>query len=171
MKIVIALDDSPYSHHVLDLVCRRHWPQDTEFKILHVVEPLEVTDWIGEEWPEMQVEIGRRRERHAEKFCADARHRIEKHFPDSRVHFEVRFGNPKREIVLAATEWEANRILIGAHGHDVCPHNLIGSVSRSVAEQAPCTVEIIRTGLPAHRKTEHQTTKKPETASAAGKQS
>jgi nucleotide-binding universal stress UspA family protein len=60
------------------------------------------------------------------------------------VHFEIRHGSPKTEIIRTATEWEANRILIGAHGHNVCPHNLMGSVSRAVAEHAPCSVEIVK---------------------------
>lgn len=144
MKVVIALDDSPYAQHVLDLVCKRHWHQDTEFRIVHVMEPLPVADWAGEDMPELEQELRERRQKHAEKVCGDARHRLERHFPDARVHFEIRHGSPKTEIILSATEWEANRILIGAHGRGVCPHNLLGSVSRSVAEQAPCTVEILR---------------------------
>lgn len=144
MKVIVALDDSPYAQHVVELIGRRHWPQDTEFKLLHVIEPLVIDDWAEEDWPEMAQELERRRQKHAEKICADARHRIEKHIPDARVHFEIRHGNPKTQIVLAATDWEANRILIGAHGRGVCPHNLLGSVSRSVAEHSPCSVEIIR---------------------------
>jgi nucleotide-binding universal stress UspA family protein len=144
MKVVIALDDSPYSAHVLDVVCRRHWPEDVEFKILHVLAPIDLGSWADEEMPQIQSEIKQRRMKHAEKFCADARHKMEKRIPDARVHFEIRQGSPKSEILKAATDWESSRILIGAHGHNVCPHNLMGSVSRAVAEQAPCSVEIVK---------------------------
>lgn len=144
MKIVVALDDSPYAHHIIDLICRRHWPQDVEFKLLHVIEPIDLEDWQEEEWNEMAQEVQKRRQHHAEKICADARHRIEEHIPDARVHFEIRHGNPKNQIVAAAADWEANHILMGAHGRGVCPHNLLGSVSRSVAERSTCSVEIIR---------------------------
>lgn len=144
MKVIIALDDSPYSKHVLEVVSRRHWPQDTEFKILHVLVPVELGSWVDEEYPQIQSEIKERRQKNAELLCSEARLRMEKHCPDARVHFEIRHGSPRIEILQAATDWEANRIVIGAHGHNVCPHNLMGSVSRSVAEHAPCSVEIIK---------------------------
>jgi nucleotide-binding universal stress UspA family protein len=47
-------------------------------------------------------------------------------------------------VIKAATEWEASRIIIGAHGHSACPRNLTGSVSRAVGERAACAVEVVR---------------------------
>lgn len=167
MKVIIALDDSPYAKHVLDLVCRRHWPLDVEFKILHVIEPLCADAGLALDYPDIARGIEEQRARFAEKLCADARHRLEKHFPEARVHFELREGRAKNEIVLAAADWEANRIIIGAHGKNVCPHNLMGSVSRSVAERSPCSVEIIRSG--SHAQTEKNTASKKEAELKAGR--
>lgn len=144
MRVVIALDDTPYSRHLLDLVCRRHWAPDTEFKLVHVVEPLCVSEWTPEDMANLQDELNHRREKIAEKLLSDARHRIEKKFPEARVHFELRHGRPATEIVRAATDWAADSILLGAHSREICPHNLLGSVSRGVAERSPCSVEIIR---------------------------
>lgn len=144
MKVLIALDDSPYSQHLLELVCRRRWAPGTEFKILHVVEPLTMADWAGEGWAAMHHELSQRRQKYAEKLLADARHKIEKHVPAAIVHYEITEGRPQLEIVLAASQWQAAKILMGAHSREICPHNLLGSVSRGVAERSPCTVEIIR---------------------------
>jgi nucleotide-binding universal stress UspA family protein len=149
MKVVVAIDDSPQSQHMLDLIVRREWANDTEFKVVHVVEPLNASDWSGDGWMEMQHDVLRRRHKGAEKLCSDARHKLESHIPTSIVHYEVREGNPKAEIVYAATQWDANKVIIGAHSREVCPHNSLGSVSRSVAEQSSCTVEIIRIGAAA----------------------
>lgn len=153
MKVLIALDDSPFSQHLLELVCRRRWAVDTEFKILHVIEPLTLSDWAGEGWAAMHHELSKKRHNYAEKLLADARHKIEKHVPGSIVHYELREGRPQVEITMAASDWNASKILMGAHSREVCPHNLIGSVSRGVAEHSPCTVEVIRhAGAAKHKK-------------------
>jgi nucleotide-binding universal stress UspA family protein len=144
MKVVVAIDDSVYSKDMLHVVCRRHWPQDVQFKIVSVIEPIPS---YGHNQDEFAIQIEKRRSAYIENLCSDARHYIEKHVPTSIVHFEVREGSPSNEIISAASQWEANKILIGAHGHAICPHNLLGSVSRKVAERALCTVEIVRTGL------------------------
>lgn len=80
------------------------------------------------------------------QLCSKIRKHIEAGVPGCVVHTEVRKGQPKSTIIGAAVEWEANRIMVGAHGHRTCPHNLMGSVSKAVAEHAPCSVEIVRDG-------------------------
>lgn len=144
MKVVIALDDSPYSKHMLDLICRRKWHPDTEFKLVHVIEPFDDDSWAVDAWTNIKHDVVVRRHKMAEHMLTEARHKIMEHVPDAIVHFEVREGKPHREIVLAAADWDAHKVLVGAHGRDVCPHNALGSVSRHVAEQAPCVVEVVR---------------------------
>lgn len=160
MKVVIALDHSPKSQHMLDLICRRHWAPDTQFKIVHVVEPLDPNEASGNGWMELQQNLIHRRHLHAEKLCCDARSRLASHVPASIVHYEVREGDPDTQIIFSATEWDANKIIIGSCSRDVCPHNQLGSVSRAVAERSSCSVEIIRSH-PArqHSKTAAKATK------------
>jgi nucleotide-binding universal stress UspA family protein len=134
MKVVIGIDDSNYSTNVLHAVEKRHWPSGTEFKIVNVIEPIEVD----------RKDIEKQRKEHAETLCEKARHRIQSAVQGSIVFFEIRHGRASKELLESAAEWSADRILVGAHGHTVCPHNLPGSVSRSVAYQAPCHVEVIR---------------------------
>jgi nucleotide-binding universal stress UspA family protein len=146
MKVLVAIDDSPYSDKVLNAVAHRHWPADTQFKIVTVVEPLaEEYRRIIEQENEMSMkEIEKKRKAHATEMCQKARHRIEEAVQGSYVHFEVRTGIAASEIMDSASEWPADRILVGAHGHTVCPHNMPGSVSRAVAHNAGCHVEVIR---------------------------
>jgi nucleotide-binding universal stress UspA family protein len=150
MKVVIAIDDSPNSHHMLDLVGRRHWSSGTEFKIVHVLEPISTKEWAGDGWLGMHKELTRRRHKYAEQLCSEARLKLEKHVPNAIVHFEIREGRPQAEIIFAATEWDANKIVIGAHSREVCPHNQLGSVSRGVAERSSCSVEILRPCVKPH---------------------
>lgn len=151
MKIIVAVDESPYSKKIVDTVVRRDWPMDTQFKVLTVVEPPcdqaendESDCYIGE----IGSQVVEHQHNDARKLCEQIRYRIESTVPMSQVHYEIRDGRAASEIIDAAVEWSADRIIIGAHGYNACPHNLSGSVSRSVAHNvashALCTVEVIR---------------------------
>lgn len=142
MKVVLAVDDSVYSQEVINAVIDRQWPIDTEFKVLSVLEPLDCC--LDDKFQDLFLDINEKRNKAANHLAKSVREKIEATIPGVKVHYEVRTGNPKSEVVDAAVEWCADRIMIGAHGHRGCPHNLIGSVSRAVATHAPCTVEIVR---------------------------
>lgn len=148
MKVVIAIDDSSHSDAVLNAVCKRHWPGDTQFKVLTVMEPLPIDSDSDSETVNMMMDINERRRKLLESRCSSARSRLEKCVPGSSVHYDIKEGDPKDVILTAAVEWEADRILVGAHGRGACPHFALGSVSRSVANHAHCTVEIVRDRQP-----------------------
>lgn len=141
MKVIVAVDDSAYSKEVIAELGRRHWPEDAEFRVLTVLEPLEYTE---DQLDDIIRGVNEKRRQHAEQLCQSARARLETTIPGARVHYEIRSGAPMNEIINAAVEWQAEKILVGAHGKRGCPYNLVGSVSRTVATHAPCCVEIIR---------------------------
>jgi nucleotide-binding universal stress UspA family protein len=141
MKIILAVDDSAYSKEVVSSVSERDWPLDTQFKILTVLEPL---DCLGEKYEDMIHGVDAKRKKAIEHLCQATREKLVATIPGAIIHYEIRAGNPKNEIIDAAAEWSADRIIVGAHGQRGCPHNLLGSVSRTVAGCAPCTVEIVR---------------------------
>ncbi|MCW5823137.1 MAG: universal stress protein [Cyanobacteria bacterium TGS_CYA1] len=147
MKVIVAVDDSPFSKEVIHSLLSRPWSDKTEFKILNVIEPMCMapTDNEDKEFQESLEKMNALRKEAAEKFCEHAVKQVSKHFPDHKVLCEIRQGAAKSEIVNAAIDWKADKILIGAHGRDICPHNLIGSVSRAVVHSAPCSVEVVRT--------------------------
>ncbi|MDZ4836950.1 MAG: universal stress protein [Candidatus Melainabacteria bacterium] len=142
MKVILAVDDSIYSQEVINAVINREWPLDTEFKVLTVLEPLDCC--LDNKYEDLLLGIDEKRKKAVQHLGKSVREKLEATMHGARVHFEVRSGNPKAEVIDAAVEWCADRIMIGAHGHRGCPHNLIGSVSRAVAGNAPCSVEIVR---------------------------
>lgn len=144
MKVIVAIDDSPYSQKVIDKVAQQRWPRDTEFKVLTVVEPASLEALARERWAELIGKVSEKRKEAARKLCQEAREKLSSHIRDARVHYEIRQGAPRAEIVDAAVEWEADKIIIGAHGRGVCPRFIMGSVSSAVVQHAPCTVEIVR---------------------------
>lgn len=147
MKVIIAIDDSPYSKQVVGTLIKRHWPAHMSFKILTVLEPLPTSGYDFDHsaaFAETLQEIDKHRHEAAEHFCQEVRHRIEAEIPNAIAHYEIREGLPRTEIINSAVDWMADAIMLGAHGKDVCPHNLLGSVSRAIVNHAPCSVEVIR---------------------------
>lgn len=146
MKVVIAIDDSPYSQKMLQMIKHRKWPVNTEFKVVNVIEPIQpdAVRYVEEDEGGTLQELNRRRKAHSTDICENARHLIQEAVNDSIVHFEVRQGDASQQVLSAAAEWDADRIVMGAHGHSVCPHNIAGSVSQNVAHKAHCAVEVVR---------------------------
>lgn len=143
MKVIVAIDDSAYSERVIETISKRKWPADTEFRVLTVLEDFPDMDFEERMESAVAEAIGTR-EKFASDYCEKARESLEQAIPKSRVHFEVREGKPKAEIIDSAVEWGADRIIIGAHGTGICPRFFIGSVSRAVVKHAPCSVDVVR---------------------------
>jgi nucleotide-binding universal stress UspA family protein len=144
VKVIVAVDDSPYSQRVIEKVAHQRWPRDTEFKVLTVVESVSLDDLARDRWADLIGKVSTKRKEAALKLCQEAREKLLTQIRDARVHYEIRQGSPRAEIVDAAVEWEADKIIIGAHGRGVCPRFILGSVSSAVVQHAPCTVEIVR---------------------------
>ena len=62
----------------------------------------------------------------------------------SEATFEIRTGDPAREIVTAASEWDASLIATGSRGLTGLRRIVLGSVARNVLHHAPCSVLIVR---------------------------
>jgi nucleotide-binding universal stress UspA family protein len=56
----------------------------------------------------------------------------------------VREGNPGKTIVKEAKEWDADLIVVGAHGLTGIESLIMGNVARHVVDHAPCSVEVVR---------------------------
>jgi nucleotide-binding universal stress UspA family protein len=143
MKVLVALDQSSHSEFLIKTAIRRKWPADTQFKIVSVIEPID-QELEDASWLQLSEAVNRRRKEQAESLCERARHEIEKHVPTASVHYEVKEGDPCCQVINAAIDWQADKILIGSHSKTVCPHNFLGSVSRAVSQHAPCSVEVLR---------------------------
>ena len=154
MKIIIAVDDSPSSSELVSTITSRKWPQDVNFKILTVLEPscVSYADLSISEYAHTAAELYTKRKAAARHHCEAIRHKLEEAIATASIHYEVREGAPWAEIVTAAVEWSADKIMIGVHSKDVCPHNMLGSVSRAVVNHSPCSVEVVST---AHHRRKH----------------
>jgi nucleotide-binding universal stress UspA family protein len=60
------------------------------------------------------------------------------------ARFEVRFGDPGREIAAIAKELSAGLIVMPSHGRTGLAHILLGSVAERVVRLAHCPILVLR---------------------------
>lgn len=145
LRILIGVDNSPYSEAAVEAACRRHWPKGTEVRLLAVVDTImaispdasqpQVMKWIEvgdeENWDEIRQVF----QPLADKLRASG--------PDAAVM--IRRGNPTNELLDEAESWVANCIFLGPKGTRGIDRLLLGSVSSAVSARANCSVEVVRT--------------------------
>jgi nucleotide-binding universal stress UspA family protein len=146
MKILLAVDGSEAGFAAVEESARIPWPEGSVMKIISVAEfPLPARGWTAplasgsyEEWERMSE--GRALEsatRAMARFGEIAGGAIE-----ARV--KTLKGDPKVAILDEAENWGADLIIVGTHGYNTLERLWIGSVSRSIATHAKCSVQIAR---------------------------
>lgn len=143
MKVLIAIDGSPFSQATLESVASRPWPANTEFKVLHVVEPpsLLMGREMGAYDPEFEAVWKALREQAKEIVGKGAAKLRAAKLNASEQLIE---GDPKSQILDVAKEWKADMIVMGSHGRTGLNRFLMGSVSQGVVNHAHCSVEVVR---------------------------
>jgi len=145
MKILLAVDGSPYTDMVLKEVASRPWPPGSEVKILgcaHLRIP-DIPDPLLIYYPMRLglMEAERKRMREVVNKSAEM---LRLRNTALEIEAEVLDGSPKEVILDVAKEWGANLIVVGSHGYGPVKKFLLGSVSQAVASHANCSVEIVR---------------------------
>ena len=140
MKILLAIDDSEYSQKATDALAAQFPTEDTEVRVLHVVEPISFSvppEMAAGYYPEVvdQVEKGQKLVERAAETLRGA---------GFKVTALVEKGNAKSTILDQAAAWPADLIVMGSHGWKGLTRFLLGSVAETVARHAPCSVEIVR---------------------------
>jgi len=144
MKILLAMDDSPFSEAALHAVIERFKPQGAEVRVITVLGLMNY--FTSEEaakayLPEIE-EIRRERLKQAEQMLQRAARLLQA--AGFTASTGISEGNPKNRILHVAEEWHADQIVMGSHGRKGFEHALLGSVSEAVVHHAPCSVEIVR---------------------------
>jgi nucleotide-binding universal stress UspA family protein len=144
MKIILAIDESKFSQAAIQSVLHTARPQETEVRVLHVLEPIFVPP-EAQTWTSLPVyaEMTEQRRQHATELVKRAADSL-KAAGFKVCSYAVEDGVPKLTIVDEAKEWGADLIVLGSHGRTGLGRLLLGSVSESVARHAACSVEIVR---------------------------
>jgi nucleotide-binding universal stress UspA family protein len=143
VKILLAVDNSEYSHAAVSEVVRRPWPRGTTVRVLTVIEPfppIAIEPWYGGR--ESLVRIGREMKRRAQDLLKKTAGSLKK--KGIKTQFVVLDGDARSVIVHAAEKWKADLIVMGSHGYTGIKRLLLGSVASFVVSHAPCSVEVVR---------------------------
>ncbi|MBZ5571544.1 MAG: universal stress protein [Acidobacteriia bacterium] len=140
MKILLATDDSKFSEAAAKSLAGQFRPQDTEVRVLQVVEPIAISEppqMSSGYYPELESQLSQARE---------AVDRVAKMLSSAgfRVTTSVATGDARSVILEDAAKWHADLIVLGSHGRKGLGRFFLGSVSEAVARHAHCSVQIVR---------------------------
>jgi nucleotide-binding universal stress UspA family protein len=133
MKILVAVDGSGSSGGVIRDVAKRPWPAGTEFAIVQVVDPFFFT-----KAPLPMEEARQSARRSVEELSQPLRE------AGWSVSPNVILDNPRHALPRAASEWNADLVVMGSHRRGAVGRLLLGSTAQAVLRHAECSVEIVR---------------------------
>lgn len=137
MYILIGVDGSAESQLAIEAVKSRTWPKDTECRVVAVVDSRFRTAH-----PSVLPFAASTPDAAALALVGEGRKTLEN--AGLRVTTEVHTGRAAHHLLKEAEEFGAHCIFLGARGLGRTSRFLLGSVSRSVAMHANCSVEVIR---------------------------
>ena len=143
MRIIVGVDDSPFSAAAVDFVRRIRWPEGSSAVVLTAVRP------IVSAVPEAYVMMGEQMEALRKELLAAAGRQaktIEADLAASGLRAESRAldGDPRDVLVEACRTEHADLVVLGSHGRTGLAKLLMGSVASHVVTHAPCSVLVVR---------------------------
>jgi nucleotide-binding universal stress UspA family protein len=144
LRVLVAVDGSPFSDCAVDSVARRPWPQGTQVEVLSVVHtrlPLVPEPFLTGAAAHVDTLEADRRAAPGRVRAAQERLAA---MPGPEVEGQVLEGEPADVIVAEAARWHADLVVLGTHGRGGVKRLALGSVSEAVVRKAPCSVEVVR---------------------------
>lgn len=146
MKILLAVDGSPYSDVAVEEVARRPWPESTSVKVVTAYElpaPPTPEGWALPANYFEDLDIALRKQAHDN---VDQALQTLKSKGNKNISVDAAImPGPARSVILdEAEEWGADLIVVGSHGYRAWERFLLGSVSQAVVSHAKCSVEVVR---------------------------
>jgi len=171
MRVLIAVDQSPYSQAALDAVADRSWPEATEFRIISAMEPLSVQyGYAGAYGIESVIALEQKLQGYRKQYVDEKAAKLSLLFGKGRVSGEVLEGFPAEEIIADAEKWHADLIVVGSHGRKGMQKFLLGSVAERVVSHSPCSVEVVKSKVEKeHCDKDHNSKNQDKVLSKTGK--
>ena len=134
-KILLATDGSDQSLAAAHVVAQTNWPEDTQVKVVSVLNPLVYSmEEIG-----LTRGIGTER---AHRAIGEAMKVLKN--SSLKVSGEVIAGRTTHGIINRAQNWRADLIVLGTHDRRGLERLLTGSTAEAVANRAHCSVWVVR---------------------------
>ena len=147
MKILIATDGTAHGTAAVKGVGQFKLTHADQVRIISVVDmpvPLAIDVYGGylPDTTELEKAARKNGERVLEEAIDFAKKLTGENGPE--VTGELLFGSPESRIVESAENMRADLVIVGSHGYNRWERLLLGSVSNSVVQHAPCSVLVIR---------------------------
>jgi universal stress protein A len=141
-KILVPVDFSPNCQE--SILYARHFAEQFEAEIclLHVVEPVVVTNDFGYV-PILPNDLEEQRLEGAGKELRTLANSLG---AGVAVESKVLLGRAWKEITDAARTLPADLLIVSTHGFTGIKHALLGSVAEKIVRHAPCPVLVVRLG-------------------------
>ncbi|MEU4292676.1 universal stress protein [Kribbella sp. NPDC026596] len=110
-------------------------------RLIHVWDLAAIYSWDAVNVAGVSSEWTENAERHLENLAVEWR---QKH-PEVTIEAELRRGHAVDGIIKAATESDAQLLVIGTHHHTRLTSFLLGSVTRGVLHHATCPLAVVPT--------------------------
>jgi universal stress protein A len=133
MKVLVALADDYCQNKVFQYLTSIKWESGTKVRILHVMDKAKGT-----------TSDKRQRLEAGWKLLDDFAKRLRIAHPQLKVETEIHEGNPNRYIVRDSREWDADLLIIGAHGRRGLDKLFLGSVSEVVCKDCECSIVLVK---------------------------
>jgi nucleotide-binding universal stress UspA family protein len=137
-KILIAVDDSTSAEKVAREGFRLAKQSKAEVALISVADTVLLPIDSGITRQEMVQML-------KDSFKKSQQLLMDKVFKSLKVKSFIEEGDPYKLILKIATEWNANLIVMGTHGHTGIPHLLMGSVAEKIVRHSTKPIVIIPT--------------------------
>lgn len=142
MKVLLAIDESEFAAQAVREVEERLCLPDTTIRVMHVVAsfvpPAAAVVEAGGSLAEVRENVRREYQEMVDSTAARLRHL------GVSTEGVVREGSAAKVIVEEAEKWDADLVILGAHGLKGLESIVMGNVARYVVDHAPCSVEVVR---------------------------
>jgi nucleotide-binding universal stress UspA family protein len=141
-RILLGFDGSIDARAAIRTIASRTWPEKSLVRVLAVLTPT-ISDSPLLPWTPEQIA---QREASARDWMQK---RVEAAAEELRssglsVTTVITTGDPKQALLEEADGWDADRIFLGARGHNRLVRFMLGSVATAVVARAHCSVEVVR---------------------------
>ena len=142
MKVLLAIDESDFAADAVKEVETRLCVPGTTVRVIHAVASfVPAAASLVEAGGSLEAVKENVADRYQEMVDHTASRLRDLGVPAEGV---VREGSPGKTIVREAIDWDADMIILGAHGLTGLESLVMGNVARHVVDHAPCSVEVVR---------------------------
>jgi len=147
MKVLFATDGTKQSDSAVGMLRRFSLGDGDEVRVISVIDmavPAAI-DIYGGYLPDT-TDLEKTARENASRILEETAGKVRESFGGSDVAIttDVLFGTPESRIVETAEEMHADLVIVGSHGYSRWERLLLGSVSNSVVQHAPCSVLVVR---------------------------